>query len=435
MSRRRGMRVLIVSENISMKMGGESSLPFYYAKLFQERGVEVHLACHERVRTEVLSAFGDIEERVHFVQDTWLQRALYRLGERLGNRLKVAFTEQAIHLISQSSIRKRVLTLAAEKKIDVVLEPAPITPKGVSLMHNVGVPVVIGPLCGGMSFPPAFVEFDSLLTRLLVGLGRQVSGVAHKLLPGKLYADAILVANRKTELALPRAVRGRVIQVFESGVDLQLWQPAAVERDPKQKIIRFAFSGWFKDWKGVSFLVSAFARVVAEVDNCELHLVGGGELENAIRSQVHEAGLDAKVHFYGWLDRVKAASILQNSDVFVMPSLRECGGTAILEALALGKPVIATKWGGPADYLNASCGLLVEPSSRTGFTDGLADAMIRLAGSAQLREELGKGAIARVREDFLDWDSKADRVLTILEEVTALSSEHAKSGNEHVRES
>ena len=49
------LRVLIVSENISMKMGGESSLPFYYGKLFSARGVQVWLACHERVKEEVVA--------------------------------------------------------------------------------------------------------------------------------------------------------------------------------------------------------------------------------------------------------------------------------------------------------------------------------------------------------------------------------------------
>jgi glycosyltransferase involved in cell wall biosynthesis len=56
--------------------------------------------------------------------------------------------------------------------------------------------------------------------------------------------------------------------------------------------------------------------------------------------------------------------ILRDSDVFVMPSLRECGGTAILEAMALGKPVVTTDWGGPADYVTPECGLLVSPTSK-----------------------------------------------------------------------
>lgn len=411
------IRVLIVSENISMKMGGESSLPFYYAKLLQRRGVKVILASHARVQEEVRAAFSEPDFELHFVQDTQSQKALYNIGERIGARAKVTITEQAIHLITQMRIRRLACQLADEGKIDVVLEPAPITPKGVSLMYRVGVPVVIGPLCGGMSFPPAFRNYDSVLTRVLVDGVRRVSGAVHKALPGKLYADTILVANEQTRHALPKAVKGRILQVFESGVDLEIWKPQPDDRVSGDSVVRFAFSGWFKDWKGIRFLVSAFSKIATTEKNCELHLIGGGELEQDLKSQVRTAGIESKVHFHGWLDRTAAADILRDTDVFVMPSLRECGGTAILEAMALGKPVIATRWGGPADYLNPSCGILVEPSSPEAFVDGLADAMTRLARSQDLRKSLGAGGIARVQQDYLDWESKADRVLDVLRDV------------------
>lgn len=208
------------------------------------------------------------------------------------------------------------------------------------------------------------------------------------MLPGKLYADAILVANRLTEKALPKAIRGRVLQVFESGVDLDLWKPAPAVPALADAPVRFAFSGWFRDLKGVRFLVAAFAEVARTEPLCELHLVGGGELEQELRTQVRDAGIEDKVRFYGWVDRAEAARILRSIDVFILPSLRECGGTAILEALALGKPVIATRWGGPADYVNDSCGILVEPDSEKGFIAGLASAMTRLARSPELRASL-----------------------------------------------
>jgi glycosyltransferase involved in cell wall biosynthesis len=122
------------------------------------------------------------------------------------------------------------------------------------------------------------------------------------------------------------------------------------------------------------------------------------------------------------MSRAEAARIIRETDVFVMPSLRECGGTAILEAMALGKPVIAIKWGGPADYVNANCGVLVDPDSREGFIDGLAKAIVQLARAPELRRKLGEGGKVRVRSDNLDWNSKVDRVLSILTDVVASES-------------
>ena len=421
------LRVLIVSENISMKMGGESSLPFYYAKLFHERGAEVWLACHERVEAEVRESFPELGERIRFVKDTTPQKMAFQYSSRLPFRVRELLVGQAIHFSTQARIRHVARELADQGKIDVVLEPAPITPKGLSFMYRIGVPVVIGPMCGGMNFPPAFAHLDGAMTRRSIRLARYASELINRLVPGKLEAEMLLVANRGTEQALPRGVRGRVVRLFESGVDLEIWKPAqASEQGARRNDIRFVFTGRFVDWKGVQFLVPALAKAVARHPGCSLDLVGGGELDAEIRATIDREGLAGVVRMHGWLSRPDAARIVREADVFVMPSLRECGGTAILEAMALGKPVITTNWGGPADYVDASCGLLVDPSSPEAFIDGMADAMVRLASSPELRRELGDGGLRRVRRDHLAWDAKAVRVLELLDEVVRAPRDRAR---------
>jgi glycosyltransferase involved in cell wall biosynthesis len=285
-------------------------------------------------------------------------------------------------------------------------------------MYDIGAPVVIGPLCGGMNFPPAFADMDSRITRGSVSLGRSLSQLANQLIPGKLRASLLLAANESTVRALPTGHRGRVVRLFESGVDLDLWKPAGELSDRIDNTVRFVFSGRFVDWKGVEYLVRAFAKAAAREPRCRLDLIGGGEQEGIIRSLIKQHQLSESVRLHGWLSRPDAANIVRSGDVFVMPSLRECGGTAILEAMALGKPVITTNWGGPADYVNATCGVLVDPNSKDGFVDGLAEAMVTLARTPDLRKELGEGGKLRVRQDFLDWNSKADKMLSILKDVS-----------------
>jgi glycosyltransferase involved in cell wall biosynthesis len=411
------IRVLIVSENISMRMGGESSLPFYYAKLLALRGAEVWLACHERVESELRAAFPGLEPRMRFVRDTRAQKAAFRLSRRLPPRVSEMLIGQSIHISTQMRIRKIALQLARSGQIDVVFEPSPITPKGLSFLYDVGVPVVIGPLCGGMNFPPAFASLDSFVTRKSVVVGRKMSHLANRVVPGKLKADVLLVANESTLRALPAGCRGQIVRLFESGVDLDLWASADTRAKPPDSAVSFAFSGRFVDWKGIQYLLPAFAQAVKQEPNCRLDLIGGGELEAQVKTVIEQNNLEGKVHLHGWLSRPDASRIIRETDVFVMPSLRECGGTAILEAMALGKPVIATNWGGPADYVDASCGLLVDPSSTSAFIDGLSEAMVRLARSPDLRKSLGDGGKERVRKNDLDWESKADRIISILSEV------------------
>ncbi len=416
------LRLLIVSENVSMRMGGESSLPFYYAKLFTERGVEVWIACHERVRAELTTSLPHLASRTIYVRDSLLQKALFRISRILPFRIRDMVAGHMIHFSTQRRIRREALRLAQSRLIDAVLEPSPITPKGLSFMYKLGVPVVIGPMCGGMNFPPAFRRLDSAPTRVIYQLGRAVASVMNRLFPGKLQADLLLVANTLTRDALPPGARGRIVQIYESGVDLGIWKPSQQQNNARDTV-RFAFSGRFVDWKGIQYLIPAFRKAAAQDQRLCLDLVGsGGEFEHEVLALARDPAIAHRIRHHGWVTRERAAEILRDADVFVMPSLRECGGGAILEALALGKPVITTNWGGPADYVDETCGILVDPSDRDSFIDGLAAAMLKLARSPELRDKLGRGGVDRVKRDHLAWDAKADRVLELIHETVDIAS-------------
>jgi glycosyltransferase involved in cell wall biosynthesis len=79
-------------------------------------------------------------------------------------------------------------------------------------------------------------------------------------------------------------------------------------------------------------------------------------------------------------------------------------------------PVIATAWGGPTDYLDPSCGVLVEPQSRDALVNGLAEAMVRLAQSPPLRAEMGQAGRDKVVREF-DWEAKVDRMVEVYRSV------------------
>ena len=81
-------------------------------------------------------------------------------------------------------------------------------------------------------------------------------------------------------------------------------------------------------------------------------------------------------------------------------------------------PVIATDWGGPIDYLNSSCGILVKPDSREALINGFAHAMSTLATSALLRCRLGQAGYERARDHF-DWDRKIAQILAVYRSAAA----------------
>lgn len=412
-------RVLIVADNVSMNMGGEASLPFYYFNLLQARNIDTWLICHGRVEKELrLSLSTEQLKRCIFIKDSQFQALLWKSGFAFPYRIKDLIFSQMIHFITQKRVQSLAKKIIHDFDIQLVFEPSPITPKGISFMYNMGVPVVIGPLCGGLEFPPAFQFLDSKFSHMSIGLGRRLSYILHQLIPGKLQAETLIVANQRTATALPSGYRGKVYEVVESGIDKSIWDSHSPKSifNQDSKIVHFVYCGRFVDWKGVEFLIEAFAQVAQETDSI-LELVGDGELRTKIEAKVKDLKLEQRVIIHGWKTREEAAAIVYQCDVFVMPSLRECGGTALLEAMALGMPIITTKWAGPGDYMTPECGILVEPSSIKGFIDGLAEAMIRLSQSPELRFEMGQHGIERVKTNYYDWNAKTDRIVQIFEET------------------
>ena len=101
---------------------------------------------------------------------------------------------------------------------------------------------------------------------------------------------------------------------------------------------------------------------------------------------------------------------MAQADCLVLPSLLECGGAVVLEAMAMAKPVIATAWGGPLDYLDPDCGVLVPPAGAEALVDGLAAAMVRLAASSDERLRMGRSGRAKALRLY-DWEVKVDRMI------------------------
>jgi glycosyltransferase involved in cell wall biosynthesis len=400
-------------------MSGETAVPLYYFKGFLERGVDVRMVLHARTRQELRDTLTDDEfARLVFIEDRKSQVALADFAElkMISPRVRALLLYQLVRSITQRQARKVVKRIVATQGADAVFEPFPIAPQAVSHMYDVGAPVIVGPLCGGLDFPPGFRYMDRAFTQVAINAARAAAPMLHRIIPGKLRADAVIVANERTANALPPGCTGKRYTLIESGVDLSLWEPVPYPRHPASEPTRFLYFARFVDWKGIEFLVDAFARVVPHAD-AQLVLIGDGELFDDTKTQVARHGLEGRVRFHGRLPLEAAVEIMKTCDVYMATGLRECGGLALLEAMASGTPVIACNWAGPGEYVDETCGVLVDPSSREEYIDGLAEAMIELARDPERVRNLGAGAAARVQTQCFGWDAKIGRALEIIRET------------------
>lgn len=415
-------RILIVAEHASTAFGGEASLPLHYFRVLRQRGMPVWLLVHERTRSELQAQFGATPDIV-YVRDTWAHRLLWQLGRPLPARLSYFSTGLLLRLLTQTRQRYIAKKMIAHLHIDVVHQPIPVSPKEPSLLFNLGAPVLIGPMNGGMNYPPAFQSLQGRWTDQVIRVGRRSSELVNHLMPGKHRARFLLVANERTRLALPKTQGPEIVQLVENGVDLALWHRRSPTPSTVSDTAQFVFVGRLVDWKAVDLLLQAFDQA-ANHQPMALTIIGDGPMRNTLQQQANFSRRLAdptvprpaagQVRFAGWMRQSDCAQALQTADAMVLPSLMECGGAVVLEAMACGLPVIATDWGGPADYLDPSCGILVSPADRPGFITGLCDAMVRLAGDPLLRQSMGQAGRSKVEREF-DWEAKVARMLELYE--------------------
>jgi glycosyltransferase involved in cell wall biosynthesis len=174
----------------------------------------------------------------------------------------------------------------------------------------------------------------------------------------------------------------------------------------------------------VDLLLEALARLEGHCSTT-LDIFGDGEERGALEALARKLGLQAAVRFHGFLPQAEVAQELLGADALVLPSLAECGGAVVLEAMALGLPVIATNWGGPADYVDATCGILIEPTERDRFIVDLSDAIRALALSPAKRRALGEAGREKVISMY-DWERKVDRILELYARVAKRRSPGAQ---------
>jgi glycosyltransferase involved in cell wall biosynthesis len=191
------------------------------------------------------------------------------------------------------------------------------------------------------------------------------------------WADRVLPVSRCLQKAIEHyGIRAR-FQVISNVVDTALFCPdASVQRDTKSK--RLLFVGQLVPVRGVSYLLKALSCLSRKRSDWHLDIVGDG----AARTEYEQLAVDLKlcerVAFHGFKTRTEVAQFMSRADLFVVASLSETFSVPAAEALASGTPVIATRCGGPEEFVSTDVGLLVPPADAAALCEGLDYMLDRL---------------------------------------------------------
>jgi len=218
--------------------------------------------------------------------------------------------------------------------------------------------------------------------------------------------DAFVNRHLKRIIAVSEAVKkfyvetqrlpSEKIDVIHNGIDLTAFRQAApvskaeLAVKPTEKVV--CCVGSLKEKKGHAVLLRAWPYVISRRSDARLVLVGDGPLRDELQRTANESGVRETIRFLG--NRSDVPSILRAADVFVLPSLWEGFGIAVVEAMAAGVPVVASRVDGVCEIIrDGQDGVLVPPNEPEKLAQAIVDLlddserMKRFVASASKRAE------------------------------------------------
>jgi glycosyltransferase involved in cell wall biosynthesis len=198
----------------------------------------------------------------------------------------------------------------------------------------------------------------------------------------------------KAELKAQAGLPDDRVTVIHSGVETEAG-PDTREILVSQQAPVIGTAGPLEATKGLRYFLDAIPAVLQRHPEAEFLIAGAGPEESSLRQQVRESGIVAHVTFVP--DLMDLHQTLSAMDIFVLPSLKQGLGTIMLEAMARGRPVIATSAGGVYSVVtDGRTGLLVPPRDSVALTRRIVD----LLDDPQRARQIGRAARDMVRREF-----------------------------------
>jgi L-malate glycosyltransferase len=301
------------------------------------------------------------------------------------------------------------------------------------------------------------VHANSIRAGLIVGVARlsgaaRVVHVRDRLPPGPLTtatmrllaasADVVVANSQYTAEGVHAAVGQAQLRVIYNGIDTEVWDPARVDRERARATLPEARGSdlllgvvaQLSPWKGQDTAIEALRQLRADGINAHLLLIGSAKfVDRATRfdneayvASLHElarrAGLEGHVSWLG--EREDVRELMSTLDVLLLPSWEEPFGRALIEAMALRVPVIATDVGGPAEIICDGCeGLLVAPRKPELW----AGAIRTLAERPEHARAMGYAGRDRVEQRFTAAQHAAEMVDVYAQAVSRMAQSAGES--------
>ncbi len=308
-------------------------------------------------------------------------------------------------------LRRRILT----GEFDVVLRILPLSAVVSSpfafFLRKGPIPFVIGPLNGGLPWPPGFSQLEKQKEWVsgLRGLYRYMPFAR------STYRDAAAIIAASSQTCSEFAqYRDKLFFVPENGVSRSLCFGDRGVSQPGDKL-ELLFVGGLVPRKACDLALRGAASILRN-NLARFTVVGDGPERNNLEQLVKSLGIEKAVDFCGWLGHAEVLKRMRSADVLVFPSVRDFGGGVVFEALACGAVPVVADFGGPGDIVHPEIGYKVPVTNEGDLVVHIEKALDELVRDRSLLERLRQQGLAYAREG-LTWDAKAQDTTRVLEWV------------------
>lgn len=382
--------------------------------------LKVVLVTHVRNR-EALQRHSLSEQiEICYIDNEWIAKPLYNVGRLLRGGHSLGWTtNMAVNWPAYIAFEKQIARTLGPRlragEFDIIHRVTPVSPTLPSpLAAMTDVPMMVGPLNGGLPWPKDFPALHAKEREWLAPV-RNI----YKRLPWYRSSyrrlAAVISGSQYTATEIPDDFTGRKLYLPENGIDATRFQISNGWTKPNGPF-RFITVGRLVPYKGFDMVLEAMAASPV-LKCCQLTIVGEGPQKAELEALTATLGLSERVTFTGWLDQRVLSEQLRSSQAFVFPSLREFGGGVVLEAMASGLPSIIVNYGGPAELIDEANGIRLPLEPRPKLITNLISAMESLAIDETICQKMSTAAIDCVTERFT-WERKAATVVQWYRDLT-----------------
>lgn len=273
-----------------------------------------------------------------------------------------------------------------------------------------------GPVGGGESIPNTFISTLSLRGKLLQYL-RKILILTVYLNPvfllSSLKAKAILCRTPDTIKVFPKSIRHKCYILTDGAIEKEIFQYK--QKSSNREEIHLIATSRLIHTKNVLTLIKAISLIPCNY-NIKLTIIGSGPDEESIKKLIFKLGLSNRITLIPFIPRLEVLKQLELSDVYLFGSLKEACNLSLLEAMAIGLPVICLNWSGMAISTDDSCAIRLPVTNPEQMPEDMAAAIIKLIENPELRESMGKAGRKRIKEIY-NWENKGDFINKLLDRM------------------